>query len=139
MNTENIDKCMDLIESANSLRDTMKQIEEIRRLFRTKESNLQGDIVTGHRDGFSKEGNGIDIKFRYDSITRISSDQFYKSDINEKPFAKYIEGMLLTWLNIKKDDFFEWMETELRRSANNYKEVVMSELEQIKKNMDEIG
>ena len=39
MNTENIDKCMDLIEAANSLHDTMEQIKEINRLFRTRETN----------------------------------------------------------------------------------------------------
>ena len=139
MNTENIDKCMDLIEAANSLRDTMEQIKEISRLFRTRGTNEQGDTVMGHRDGFSKEGRGIEIKFRYDSITRTDLEQIYKSDINNKPFTKYLEEMLLTWLNIKKDDFFEWMEAELRRSANNYREAAMSELEQIKKTMNEIG
>lgn len=139
MNTENIDKCMDLVESANSLRDTMKQIKEINRLFRTKGTNSKGETVMGHRDGFSREGRGIEIKFRYDSITRMDSKQTYESDIDNKPFMKYVEEMLLTWLNIKKDDFFEWMEAELRRSANDYKGFAMSELEQIKKTMDEIG
>lgn len=138
MNTENIDKCMDLIEAANSLRDTMEQIKEINRLFRTRETNERGDTVTGHRDGFSKEERGIEIKFRYDSITRTDLEQIYKSDINNKPFTKYLEEVLLIWLNIKKDDFFEWMEAELRRSANDYREAAMSELEQIKKTMDEI-
>lgn len=139
MNTENIDKCMGLMEAANSLRDTMKQIEEIRRLFRTGGTDKQGDSVIGHRDGFSKEGRGIEIKFRYDSITKMDSKQTYESDIDNKPFMKYVEEMLLTWLNIKKDDFFEWMEAELRRSANDYKGFAVSELERIKKTMDEIG
>ena len=138
MNTENIDKCMDLIEAANSLHDTMEQIKEINRLFRTRETNKQGETVMGHRDGFSKEGRGIEIKFHYDSITMMDSEQIYKSDIDGKPFTNYINEMLLTWLNIKKADFFEWMEDELRRSANDYREVAMSELEQIKKTMDEI-
>lgn len=139
MNMENIDKCMELIEAANSLRDTMEQIKEINRLFRTRETNEQGDTVIGHRDGFSKEGRGIEIKFHYDSITRTNLEQIYKSDIDNKPFTKYVEEMLLTWLNIKKDDFFEWMEAELKRSANDYKGFAMSELERIKKTMDEIG
>lgn len=138
MNTENIDKCMDLIEAANSLRDTMEQIKEINRLFRTGEINKQGETVMGHRDGFSKEGRGVEIKFHYSSITKMNSEQIYKSDINGKPFTNYINEMLLTWLNMKKDDFFEWMEAELRRSVNDYREAAMSELEQIKKTMNEI-
>ena len=138
MNTKNVDKCMDLIEAANSLRDTMEQIKEINRLFRTRGTNKQGGTVMGHRDGFSKEGRGIEIKFHYDSITMMNSEQIYKSDIDGKPFTNYINEMLLTWLNIKKDDFFKWMEGELRRSANDYREAAMSELEQIKKTMDEI-
>lgn len=138
MKYQELEAIQNLFSAAKSLHEKMGQIIKYRELYRYGKETEDGRLVVYHDDGFTgEEIEGMSFgEIRFGSRTNLSVGKNgfirYDKPKEDNSFEPYLKEMFIKWLNIHKDEFFDYMEEELMDRARAYKDEALSELEEIK-------